>query len=148
MCVCVCVCVYGQCWYLLTPSGWQHYTNIHLAHKHAKLRIISKTKKMCKRASLGWCLTQGRCLLSSHLTKLTAPGNAVSSLGEKNFGILYLHTGSLSRIEISICSQLMPWWFRPWMSLATSHLGILRVTWVWKLVSFTDFIFEKDMSWL
>ena len=41
-------------------------------------------------------LTQGSCLLAYHPTKHIPPGNAINSLGEKTFKILYLHTSSLS----------------------------------------------------
>lgn len=104
-------------------------------------------RKMWTKNHPKFVLTQGSCLLSSHLTKHIPPRNAISSLGEKNFRILYLHTSSLSRIEISICSQLMQWWFSLWMSLATSHLGILRVTWVWKLMSVLPILYLTGRAW-
>lgn len=40
--------------------------------------------------------TEGSCLLLSHSSKHIPPGNAISSLGEKTFKILYLYTSSLS----------------------------------------------------
>lgn len=132
----------SQSWILLTPSGWQHFTNIYLTHKHAELRIISKMKSVEKEPPK-FVPTEGSCLLSSHSTKHIPPGNAINSLGEKTFKILYLYTSSLSEDRnLSLLTTLAAmvvsvseWVFHFWS-------WYIEDNWSLKTnVSFTDFIF-------